>query len=64
MFYHYLSTSISLDESDFYRYISHIIINVIYNDEEIYNAIYPPKKFPDAIKFRNFDLLQKILLLS
>ena len=50
MFYHYLSTSVSLDECDYYRYISHIIINVIKNDEEIYNAIYPPKKFPDALK--------------
>ena len=46
--YPYLSTSISLDECDYYRYISHIIINVINNDEEIYIAIYLPKKFPDA----------------
>src|SRR3954469_3370199 len=45
--YPYLSTSISLDECDYYRYISHIIINVINNDEEIYIAIYLPKKFPD-----------------
>ena len=47
--YPYLSTSISLDECDYYRYISHIIINVINNDEEIYIAIYLPKKFPDAV---------------
>jgi len=46
--YPYLSTSISLDECDYYRYISHIIINVINNDEEIYIAIYLPKKFPDV----------------
>ena len=48
--YPYLSTSISLDECDYYRYISHIIINVINNDEEIYIAIYLPKKFPDDVK--------------
>src|SRR2546430_15258344 len=48
--YPYLSTSISLDECDYYRYISHIIINVINNDEEIYIAIYLPKKFPDVNK--------------
>src|ERR1044071_9803872 len=54
--YRYLSTSISLDECDYYRYISHIIINVIYIDEEIYIAIYPPKKFPDAC---NTDLNSK-----
>src|SRR5207248_9970556 len=46
--YPYLSTSISLDECDYYRYISHIIINVINNDEEIDIAIYLPKKFPDV----------------
>lgn len=50
MFYHYLSTSNSLDEFDYYRYISHIIINVINNDGEIYIAIYPLKKFPDDTK--------------
>ena len=58
MFYHYLSTSISLDECDYYRYISHFIINVINNDEEIYFAIYLLKNFPDvAIKLSGQNLL-------
>src|SRR5206468_2314587 len=64
--YPYLSTSISLDECDYYRYISHIIINVINNDEEIYIAIYLPKKFPDVIKKHNeegivFDQIQQFI---
>ena len=52
--YPYLSTSISLDECDYYRYISHIIINVINNNEEIYIAIYPTKKFPDVVFQKSF----------
>ena len=67
--YPYLSTSISLDECDYYRYISHIIINVINNDEEIYIAIYLPKKFPDVIltaffgykQFKQFNLYTLLL---
>ena len=47
----HLSTSISLDESNFHCNISQIIINVIYNDEEIYIAIYPPENFPDVISY-------------
>src|SRR5947208_16087705 len=61
--YPYLSTSISLDECDYYRYISHIIINVINNDEEIYIAIYLPKKFPDVFNFlKSIHSLVLILL--
>ena len=63
MFYHYLSTSISLDECDYYRYISHFIINVINNDEEIYFAIYPLKKFPDESNYFDIgDLTWQVIL--
>src|SRR2546421_7031773 len=57
--YPYLSTSISLDECDYYRYISHIIINVINNDVEIYIAIYLLKKFPDVV---NHSLLYLLMV--
>ena len=57
--YPYLSTSISLDECDFYRYISLFFNNVINNDEEIYIAIYLPKKFPDVVL--NFGNEENIL---
>src|SRR5437764_12899179 len=63
--YPYLSTSISLDECDYYRYISHIIINVINNDEEIYIAIYLPKKFPDEYAFKgDFSVRPESLILN
>ena len=45
--YPYLSTSMQLDECDIYRNISLFFNKVINNDEEIYIAIYPLKKFPD-----------------
>src|SRR2546421_11991791 len=62
--YPYLSTSISLDECDYYRYISHIIINVINNDEEIYIAIYLPKKFPDVVEWIFVKHDTKIMVLG
>ena len=63
--YPYLSTSISLDECDYYRYISHIIINVINNDEEIYIAIYLPKKFPDEhLSAKNIYINYMIFLMN
>ena len=46
--YPYLSTSISLDECDFYRYISLFFNNVINIDKAIFIDIYPRKKFPDV----------------
>src|SRR5204863_9778352 len=62
--YPYLSTSISLDECDYYRYISHIIINVINNDEEIYIAIYLPKKFPDETNTVNLPYMHPLYMHS
>ena len=57
--YPYLSTSISLDECDYYRYISHIIINVINNDEEIYIVIYSQKNFLMNIKGHRCEICKQ-----
>src|SRR5277367_4412098 len=46
----YLSTSIILDECDYYRYISHFINNVIITDKAIIIAIYRHIKFTDVIR--------------
>ena len=41
MFYHDLSILVDYDKSDFYRYISHFINNVIITDKAIIIDIYP-----------------------
>src|SRR5271163_4179026 len=48
--YPYLSTSIILDECNYYRYISHFINNVIITDKAIIIAIYRHIKFTDDIE--------------